>query len=50
MFILERRFPEEFGKRVYRKINSVSDNKNKNVEIIVKDTDKIRKEILEKFV
>ncbi len=50
MFILERRFPEEFGKRVYRKINSVSDNKNENVEIIVKDTDKIRKEILEKFV
>ena len=50
MWILERRVIEKFGKRVYIKINSVSDNKNKNVEIIVKDTDKIRKEILEKFV
>ncbi len=49
MWILERRFSVEFGKRVYRKTNVVSENKNENVEIIVKDTDKIRKEILAKF-
>ena len=50
LWILERRFSADFGRRGYRKINSVSDNKNENVEIIVKDTDEIRKEILEKFV
>jgi len=33
MWILSRRFPDEFGRRVYRKINSVSDNKNENIEI-----------------
>jgi hypothetical protein len=49
MFILERRFPDEFGRRVYRKTNVVSENLNQNVEIIVNDADDIRKEILAKF-
>jgi hypothetical protein len=49
MFILERRFPEEFGRRVYRKTNVVSENLNQNVEIIVQDKNAIRKEILAKF-
>ncbi len=42
MWILERRFPEDFGRRVYRKMNVVSENINENVEILVKDTDAIR--------
>ena len=50
MWILERRFPEDFARRQYRKMNVVSENKNENVEIIVKDTDAIRNEILAKFV
>jgi hypothetical protein len=50
MWILERRFPDEFGRWVYRKINSVSENHNETVEIIVKDADKIREKILEKFI
>jgi transposase len=50
MWILERRFPENFGRHEYRKMNLVSENKNENVEIIVKDTDAIRNEILAKFV
>jgi len=49
MFILERRFSEDFGRRVYRKTNFVSQNLNQNVEIIVQDTDAIRKEILAKL-
>ena len=49
MWILSRRFPEEFGRRVYRHTNVVSENLNQNVEIIVQDTDKVRKEILEKL-
>ncbi len=49
MWILERRFPEKIGKRVYIKINSVSDNKNENVELIVNNVDEIRKQILAKF-
>jgi transposase len=49
MWILERRFPEEFGRWVYRKMNVVSENRNENVKIIVQDTDAIRKEILAKF-
>ena len=48
-WILERRFSEDFGRRVYRKTNVVSENKNVNVEIIVNDTDAIRKQILAKF-
>jgi hypothetical protein len=49
MWILDRRFPDEFGRRVYKKMNVVSENKNENVEIIVQDTNAIRKEILTKF-
>ena len=49
MFILERRFSEDFGRRVYKKTNIVSENQNVNVEIIVQDTDAIREEILAKF-
>ena len=49
MWILDRRFPDDFGRRVYRKINSVSDNKNENVQLIVNDSDEIRKQILAKF-
>jgi hypothetical protein len=37
MWILERRFPEDFGRRVYRKINAVSENKNVNVELVIND-------------
>jgi len=49
MWILERRFPEDFARRQYRKMNVVSESKNENVEIIVQDTEAIRKEILAKF-
>jgi hypothetical protein len=49
MWILERRFPEEFGRRLYRKTNVVSKNQNDTVEIIVQNTDKIRKQIMDKF-
>ena len=49
MWILERRFSEDFGRRQYRKMDVVSENKNENVEIIVNDADGIRKQILAKF-
>ena len=49
MWILERRFSAGFGRRVYRKMNVVSENKNENVELIVNDADGIREKILEKF-
>jgi transposase len=49
MWILSRRFPEEFGRRVYRHTNVVSENLNQNVEIIVNDVDEVRKQILAKF-
>ncbi len=49
MWILERRFPEEFGRRVYRKINSVSETINENVEITVQEAYLLRKQILTKF-
>jgi transposase len=49
MWILERRFPESYGRREYRKINAVSENKNENIEIIINDADKIRQQILAKF-
>ena len=49
MWILERRFPADFGRREYRKINAVSENKNANVDIIIKNGDGIRKEILDKL-
>ena len=48
-WILERRFQNEFCRRVYRKTNVVSENKNENVEITVKEADILRKQILAKF-
>jgi hypothetical protein len=50
MWILERRFSEDFGRRVYKKTNIVSENINTNVEITVQEADILRKQILEKFV
>lgn len=47
MWILERRFPESYGKRDYRKINA--ENKNENINIIIKDEDEVRQQILAKF-
>jgi len=49
MWILDRRFPDEFGRRGYRKINSVSENKNEIVEITIQEADLLRKQILTKF-
>jgi hypothetical protein len=49
MWILERHFSEDFGRRIYRKTNIVSENHNENVDIDVNDSDSIRKEILAKF-
>lgn len=48
MWILERWFPEDYGRREYRRINKILENKNENVEIIVKNGDEIRKQILAK--
>ena len=42
-------FPEDFARRQYSKTNVVSENINPNVEIVVQDTNEIRKEILAKF-
>src|SRR5208283_2788610 len=50
MFILERRFPEDFGRRVYRNTNVVSENFNQNIKINVNDVDEIRNKILDKLV
>src|SRR5208283_5113465 len=49
MWILERRFSEDFGRRVYRKTNVISENLNQNVEITVTEADILREKILEKF-
>lgn len=49
MFILERRFSEDFGRHVYRKKNVVAENLNVNVDIAINDSDGIRAQILEKF-
>ena len=49
MWILERRFPEGYGRRNYKKINAVSENKNENVRIVVNNADKIREKIIEKL-
>ena len=49
MWILSRRFPEDFGRRIYRQTNVVSENINTNVEITVQEADLLRKQILEKF-
>jgi len=48
-WILERRFSEDFGRRIYRKTNVVSENQNVNVNIAINDADSIRAQILEKF-
>ena len=48
-WILERRFPDYFGRRVYRKTNIVYENQNVNVDIAIDDADGIRTQILEKF-
>ena len=49
MFILERRFSEDFGRRVYKKTNVVSENQNVNVDTAIDDTNSIRAQILERF-
>jgi hypothetical protein len=49
MWILERRFSEDFGRRVYKNANVVSENKNENIEITVKEADILRNRILTKF-
>ena len=49
MFILERCFSEDFGRRVYKKTNAISENLNQNVEITVQEADILRKQILTKF-
>jgi hypothetical protein len=49
MWILERRFSGDFGRRVYRKTNVVSENINANVDITIQEADILRKQILEKF-
>jgi hypothetical protein len=49
LWIIERRFSEDFSRRIYRKTNVFSENKNENVEIIVNDANEIRKQILAKF-
>jgi transposase len=48
-WVLERLFPEEFGRRVYKKTNMVSENQNVNVDIAINDADSIRAQILKKF-
>jgi hypothetical protein len=49
MFILERRFSKDFGRRIYKKTNVVAENLNQNVEINVTDKDNIREKILAKL-
>lgn len=49
MWILERCFPDCFGRHVYKKTNFTSGNRNETAEIIVKDFDIIRKEIMDKL-
>jgi fumarate hydratase class II len=49
MWILERRFSEDFGRRIYKKTNSISENINANVEITVQEADLLRTQIQEKF-
>ena len=49
MWVLDRRFSDDFGRRVYRKTNVVSENLNQNVEIKITNADTIRKGLIEKF-
>ena len=46
-WILERRFPEDYGRREYRNVKSISENKNETVAVVVTDADEIRLEIIE---
>jgi len=48
-WILERRFAADFSRRLYKKTNVVSENKNVIVDIAINDADGIRAQILEKF-
>ncbi len=48
-WILERRFASDFGRRVYKKTNVVSETQNVIVDIAINDVDGIRAQILEKF-
>jgi hypothetical protein len=49
MWILSRRFHEDFGRRQYRKMDVIAENKNVNVDIAINDADGIRKQIIAKF-
>jgi hypothetical protein len=49
MWILERRFSEDFGRRQYRKMDVASENQNVNIEINVNDADGIRDKIIKKI-
>jgi len=49
MWILERRFSGDFGRRLYRKTNVISENLNANVEITIQEAEILRKQILKKF-
>src|SRR5271169_4579625 len=49
MWILERRFLEDFARRQYRKMNVVSENINANVELTVTEVDILREQLLNKF-
>jgi hypothetical protein len=50
MWILKKRFSEDFGQRVYRKMNVVSENKNESVKINISDANGIREIILESLI
>ncbi len=49
MWILESRFSEDFGRREFRKMDVVSDNKNETVDIAINDVDIIREKIMDKL-
>ena len=49
LWILERRFSEDFGRRLYRKTNAIPENLNRNIEITANEADILRKQILSKF-
>jgi len=49
MWILERRFSEDFGRRLYRKTTIISENLNQNIKIIATDADKLREKIIKKL-
>ncbi len=49
MWILERCFHPDFGKREYGEINAVSENKIENIKLIVEDVNEIGNQIIVKF-